>query len=44
MGPIDYLEIAGGKFFAAFYDLFSSISFLTFPVVLFATVYPPVLT
>jgi hypothetical protein len=39
MGLVDYLEIVGGKLFTAFCDLFSSISLLTFPVVLFATVY-----
>lgn len=39
MGPVDHLETTGGKLFAAFYALFSGISFLTFVDVLFAPVY-----
>jgi hypothetical protein len=39
MGPVDHLETKEGKIFAAFYALFSGISFLTFVGVLFAPVY-----
>ncbi len=39
MGPVDHLDTNGGKLFAAFYALFSGISFLTFAAVLFAPVY-----
>ncbi len=39
MGPVDHLETKEGKLFAAFYALFSGISFLTFAGVLFAPVY-----
>jgi hypothetical protein len=39
MGPVDHLETKAGKLFAAFYALFSGISFLTFVGVLFAPVY-----
>ena len=39
MGPVDRMETAGGKLFAAFYALFSGIAFLTFVGVLFAPVY-----
>ena len=39
MGPVDHLETARGKFFAACYALFSGISFLTFVGVLFAPLY-----
>lgn len=39
MGPVDHLNTAAGKLFAAFYALFSGISFLTFVAVLFAPIY-----
>jgi hypothetical protein len=39
MGPVDHLETDSGKLFAAFYALFSGISFITFAGVLFAPVY-----
>jgi hypothetical protein len=39
MGPVDHLETNSGKLFAAFYALFSGISFITFAGVLFAPVY-----
>jgi hypothetical protein len=39
MGPVDHLEASAGKLFAAFYALFSGISFITFVGVLFAPVY-----
>ncbi len=39
MGPVDRMDTAGGKLFAAFYALFSGISFLTFVGVLFAPAY-----
>jgi hypothetical protein len=39
MGPVDHLMTNHGKLFAAFYALFSGISFLTFVAVLFAPVY-----
>jgi hypothetical protein len=39
MGPVDHLETSAGKLFAAFYALFSGISFITFAGVLFAPVY-----
>jgi hypothetical protein len=39
MGPVDHLETSPGKLFAAFYALFSGISFITFVGVLFAPVY-----
>ncbi len=39
MGPVDRIETTDGKLFAAFYALFSGISFLTFVGVLFAPVY-----
>jgi hypothetical protein len=39
MGQIDHLTTDEGKFFAAFYALFSGISFLTFVAVLFAPLY-----
>ena len=39
MGPVDHLNTNAGKVFAAFYALFSGISFLTFVAVLFAPVY-----
>jgi hypothetical protein len=39
MGPVDHLEASVGKLFAAFYALFSGISFITFVGVLFAPVY-----
>jgi hypothetical protein len=39
MGPVDHLEPSAGKLFAAFYALFSGISFITFVGVLFAPVY-----
>ena len=39
MGPVDHLETKAGKLFAAFYALFSGISFITFVGVLFAPVY-----
>ncbi len=39
MGPVDHLDTDEGKLFAAFYALFSGISFLTFVAVLFAPVY-----
>jgi hypothetical protein len=39
MGPVDHLETSEGKLFAAFYALFSGISFITFVGVLFAPVY-----
>jgi hypothetical protein len=39
MGPVDHLEASEGKLFAAFYALFSGISFITFIGVLFAPVY-----
>ena len=39
MGPVDHLMTNQGKMFAAFYALFSGISFLTFVAVLFAPIY-----
>lgn len=39
MGPVDHLDSDIGKVFAAFYALFSGISFLTFVAVLFAPIY-----
>lgn len=39
MGPVDHLESASGKLFAAFYALFSGVAFLTFVGVLFAPLY-----
>jgi hypothetical protein len=39
MGPVDHLDTNAGKLFAAFYALFSGISFITFTGVLFAPVY-----
>src|SRR4030042_2952545 len=39
MGPVDHLMTNHGKLFAAFYALFSGISFLTFVAVLFAPIY-----
>ena len=39
MGPVDHLNTYAGKLFAAFYALFSGISFLTFVAVLFAPIY-----
>jgi hypothetical protein len=39
MGPVDHLDTNGGKLFAAFYALFSGISFLTFAAILFAPIY-----
>ncbi|TAL78670.1 MAG: hypothetical protein EPN88_02110 [Bacteroidetes bacterium] len=39
MGPVDHLNTTAGKLFAAFYALFSGISFLTFVAVLFAPIY-----
>ncbi len=39
MGPVDHLNTYEGKLFAAFYALFSGISFLTFVAVLFAPIY-----
>lgn len=39
MGPVDHLDTKAGKMFAAFYALFSGISFLTFVAVLFAPIY-----
>ena len=39
MGPVDHLMTNQGKLFAAFYALFSGISFLTFVAVLFAPIY-----
>ncbi len=39
MGPVDHLDTAGGKIFAAFYALFSGISFLTFVAILFTPIY-----
>lgn len=39
MGPVDHLDTVDGKLFAAFYALFSGISFLTFVGVLFAPIY-----
>jgi len=39
MGPVDHLNTYSGKLFAAFYALFSGISFLTFVAVLFAPIY-----
>jgi len=39
MGPVDHLNTDNGKLFAAFYALFSGISFLTFVAVLFAPIY-----
>lgn len=39
MGPVDHLDTNAGKVFAAFYALFSGISFLTFVAVLFAPLY-----
>jgi len=39
MGPVDHLNTYAGKLFAAFYTLFSGISFLTFVAVLFAPIY-----
>jgi hypothetical protein len=39
MGPVDHLNKESGKLFAAFYALFSGISFLTFVAVLFAPIY-----
>jgi hypothetical protein len=39
MGPVDHLMTYKGKFFAAFYALFSGISFLTFVAVLFSPIY-----
>jgi len=39
MGPVDHLMANQGKLFAAFYALFSGISFLTFVAVLFAPIY-----
>jgi hypothetical protein len=39
MGPVDHLMTSNGKVFAAFYALFSGISFLTFVAVLFAPIY-----
>jgi hypothetical protein len=39
MGPVDPLNTTAGKLFAAFYALFSGISFLTFVAVLFAPIY-----
>ncbi len=39
MGPVDHLDTNAGKLFAAFYALFSGISFLTFVAVLFAPIY-----
>ncbi len=39
MGPVDHLTTYAGKLFAAFYALFSGISFLTFVAVLFAPIY-----
>ena len=39
MGPVDHLNTQSGKLFAAFYALFSGISFLTFVAVLFAPIY-----
>jgi hypothetical protein len=39
MGPVDRMETAAGKFFSAFYALFSGISFLTFAAVLFSPIY-----
>lgn len=39
MGPVDHLDTTEGKLFAAFYALFSGISFLTFVGVLFAPAY-----
>lgn len=39
MGPVDHLNTDEGKLFAAFYALFSGISFLTFVAVLFAPIY-----
>lgn len=39
MGPVDHLNTSLGKMFAAFYALFSGVSFLTFVAVLFAPIY-----
>ncbi len=39
MGPVDHLDASEVKLFAAFYALFSGISFITFAGVLFAPVY-----
>lgn len=39
MGPVDHLDSAAAKIFAAFYALFSGISFLTFVAVLFTPIY-----
>ena len=39
MGPVDHLDTNGGKWFAAFYALFSGVAFLTFVGVLFAPIY-----
>jgi hypothetical protein len=39
MGPVDHLEPRAGKLFAAFYALFSGISFISFVGVLFAPAY-----
>lgn len=39
MGPVDHLNSDGAKLFAAFYALFSGISFLSFVAVLFAPIY-----
>jgi hypothetical protein len=39
MGPVDHLEPRAGKLFAAFYALFSGISFISFIGVLFAPAY-----
>jgi hypothetical protein len=39
MGPVDKMESAGGKLFAAFYALYSGVGFLTTVVVLLAPIH-----